>query len=211
MLIRQACAEANVTASPEEINDRMDAFRRERRLFTEKATQKWLDEHRLPDEDFLFLLEREIKLSKLKDAIASKHMDERFAYKRHQLDRVELYKIVVEDESAARELIALLQEGLSFHELAKLHSQDEETRVKCGYMGVVGRPDLRAEIESAVFGCREGGVAGPVKSLGTYQIFLVEKFYPATLDETTREVLKDELFQEWLETRLQSTQMELLI
>src|SRR5215813_12712257 len=60
VLIRQACAEANVTASPEEINEHMDAFRRERRLFTEKATQKWLDEHRLPDDDFLFLLEREI-------------------------------------------------------------------------------------------------------------------------------------------------------
>src|SRR4030095_9287055 len=67
VVIRQACAEANVTASPEEIEEHMDAFRRKRRLFTEKATQSWLDEHRLADEDFLFLLEREIKLSKLKD------------------------------------------------------------------------------------------------------------------------------------------------
>jgi len=211
VVITQACAEAGLTASEAEMNDHMDAFRRERRLFTEKVTQKWLDDHRLSDDDFLYLLEREIKLSKLKEFIALDKINERFAYERHRLDKVELYKIVVEDESAARELIALLQEGASFYQLAKLHSQDEETRVKCGYMGIVGRPDLRAEIESAVFGCREGGIAGPVKTLGTYQIFLVEKFYPATLDAETRVTLTDKLFQEWLEMRLQSAHVELLI
>ncbi len=211
MVIRQACTESNVTASPEEIDDQMDDFRKKRRLLTQNTTQSWLDKHRLADEDFLFLLEREIKVNKLKDVIACKKIDERFAYERHQLDRVELYKIVVDDESAARELIALIQEGASFFELAKLHSQDEETRVKCGYMGVLVRPDLRAEVESAVFACREGGIAGPVKSLGTYQILLVEKFYPASLDEETRQGLADKLFQEWLEARLQSAHIELLI
>src|SRR5262249_17910931 len=114
LVIRRACAEANVTVSAEEINEYMDDYRRQRRLFTHKATQGWLDENRLADDDFLFLLEREIRLRKFKDLIAANKIEQRFAYEKQQLDRVELYRIVVEDESAAREIVALLKEKASF-------------------------------------------------------------------------------------------------
>jgi putative peptide maturation system protein len=211
VLIDQACREANITVSLDEIAQDMDAFRQERRLFTEKATRDWLAQRGLSDEDFEYLFEREIKRRKLKDALFSSKVAERFAYDKHRMDRVELYRIVVDDESAARELVALIKDGANIHGLAKQHSQDDATRLQCGYMGIVERQDLRPEVESAVFGSCEGAIVGPIKSLGSYQIFQVERFYPASLDEATRQSLKDKLFQEWLQARLKGSDIELLI
>src|SRR5262249_2809417 len=85
-----------------------------------------------------------------------------------------------------------------FCSLARLYSQDEDTRKQCGYMGVVRLSDLPPEVECRIVGCAPGEVVGPIRSIGSFHLYLVEDVFPAMLDDQTRDGLKEELVEEWL-------------
>lgn len=212
-LVQMACDDAHITCTEAEVEEYAMEFRTGEGLLTEAATRKWLKQQRLSDDDFEVLMEYQLKEKKLKSLLVKENgrLDKLFIHARNGLDAVELYQIVVDEESAARELLSLLSEGAEFFGLAKSHSQDEKTRAQCGYMGILRRNDLRAEVKSVVFACQEGEIAGPVKTLGTYRIYLVERFIPAKLDDEIERELTDEYFREWLARRLTSTSSEILL
>ena len=210
VVLNQAFDELKITVSPDEIDQFMDVYRARNGLLTAAATVQWLSACKLTDDDFVLLLQQELKLSKFKEFLAQGKIDQRFAYDKVNLERVELYRIIIDDESVARELMVQLKEGSHFFDMARTYSQDESTRRQCGYLGIVRRSELRPEIESLVFAGVEGQIVGPVKSAGAFHIYRVEKLYPARLDDATRELLKEQLFREWLRVSLETSAIESL-
>lgn len=97
----------------------------------------------------------------------------------------ELYEashILLEGEDAeqrAREIIAQLEAGLSFAELARVHSACP-TAAQGGSLGQMSRGDLAAEIESALMGLEAGVVrTAPVKTRFGWHVVRLDRRIPA--------------------------------
>jgi parvulin-like peptidyl-prolyl isomerase len=191
-----------ITVTPDEVKEEAAKFRKMNGLIAESQLAPFLASRRVTNDEFMQYFERVAKLNKLKMAtISEKELEQQFALRKSELDRAEIYRIVVTKESRAKALKAEIQDGASFFSLAKEQSEDR-TAKQCGYSGFVGRRDLRPEIEAAVFAATAGSILGPIKSAGQYHIILVEQMVKATFEEKTLSVLRDEIFQKWLQEQL---------
>jgi parvulin-like peptidyl-prolyl isomerase len=56
------------------------------------------------------------------------------------------------------------------------------------------------EIKQAVSDAEEGKVIEPIQTRLGYHIIKIEKWFPAELSESVREVILDSLLQAWLQT-----------
>lgn len=187
-----------ITVEEDDILEYQSAFREENDLFDEKSTRDWLRLYDLADEDFWRFCEFNAKLRKLKENLVGDRVDQRFTLDKLDLETVELYHIILQSESAAREIKSLVDEGEDFCVLARTFSTEESTRKQCGYMGMVRRKDLRAEIEAAVFQSKPGEVVGPFSGVRGYHLYMVSEFHRPVLDLEMRAILLDALFSEYL-------------
>jgi len=198
-LIRQAAESRGVTVSDAELQQSADQFRDARGLHGAAQTRDWLAARHLSFGEWESLLEAEVLVRKMRDALTGGHVAHYFAGHRLEFDAAVISQIVVRDEGVARELRAqVLEDVADFHALARQHSTDEATRAAGGYLGPVKRPALAAAAQAAVFGARAGEVVGPVRTDAGWQLIKVEALRPATLDEATREEIKSLLLNEWL-------------
>jgi len=91
-------------------------------------------------------------------------------------ESVEASRIVVEDETLAKEIIKSLDEGKDFAQLAKEHSTEDNADETGGSLGTIKRGDLDEAFEKAAFALGEGEYTKtPVKSDLGYQIIKVTK------------------------------------
>ena len=83
--------------------------------------------------------------------------------------------ILVKGEDKARELLAKVNAGESFSELAKKHS-DCPSGKKGGDLGWFGRGQMVKEFEDAAFNGQKGATVGPVKTqFGFHLIKILEQ------------------------------------
>jgi parvulin-like peptidyl-prolyl isomerase len=177
-------------------------------LFDEEATERWFASRHLTYEDWELLLEDDVLMRKLREALTDGKVKEYFAVHRLTFDAATLSRIVVNDEDVARELRAeIVEEGADFHALARKYSMDEWTKPASGYVGVVKRKNLEPLVESVVFGAKAGEVVGPVKTDDGWELVKVESLHPATLDDDTRETIQSYLFEEWLSNQRRKAQI----
>lgn len=91
-------------------------------------------------------------------------------------ESVEASRIIVEDETLAKEIIKSLDEGKDFAQLAKEHSTEDNADETGGSLGTIKRGDLDEAFEKAAFALGEGEYTKtPVKSDLGYQIIKVTK------------------------------------
>ena len=95
--------------------------------------------------------------------------------------------ILLRTSEEARQVLANLQRGEDFAELAKKHSIDS-TGPAGGYLGKVKLSDLRPEIQEALKGLAAGQVSGVVETSGGYMILKVlkEEAERAEIESTQR-------------------------
>lgn len=78
--------------------------------------------------------------------------------------------ILVKTESEASDLLARLNRGEKFEELASQYSIDRASGARGGDLGEFGRGDLRPEFENSVFHLKIGELSGIVKTELGYHI-----------------------------------------
>ncbi len=194
-----------------ELEEAVNAFRAKLGLLTAAETEKWLDARDLTADDLYEHCEFELKLEQLKkELFCTEKLKENFVFSRAAYERVEFYQLLVKNESKAKELAALIKDGKSFFELARKHSQDEETRKLCGYAGLQNRASMQPELESRIYAAGEGDLIGPIKSLGSYYLILIEKFHAAELNPALETEIRNKLFAEWQQDLLARSEIEIL-
>ena len=99
--------------------------------------------------------------------------------------------ILVDDEAKAAELLAQLEAGADFAELAKANSTDTGSGANGGDLGWFGLGMMVKPFEDAVVAAEVGKVAGPVKSDFGYHLILVKETRIAA--QPTLDDLRDEL------------------
>ncbi len=209
--IEAACNQYHIQASDEEVSTYMTAFRQKNQLLSVEDTRNWLDKHHLDDDDFTQLCQFDVRLEKLKDKLFQDKIDEVFTYKKQALQTLELYKIVVANEEAAREIVSSVVEGSSFFEFARKYSIDKETAKSCGYTGQVKLKELPPNVQDLLIKGQIGEVLGPLKVNKNFEIYLLDTIQTPSLDDNCRKQVMDDLFAEWLADTKARTNIELFI
>ena len=114
--------------------------------------------------------------------------------------------ILVADEAKAKELLAQLDGGADFAELAKANSTDTGSGANGGDLGWFGLGMMVKPFEEAVVAATPGKVVGPVKTDFGYHLILVKETRVAaqpTLDDL-RDELASEIEQKAIEAHVKS-------
>jgi parvulin-like peptidyl-prolyl isomerase len=195
---------AGIQVSEAETQERADQFRRVRGLHRASDTNKYLDAMRISLDEF----EAFITASLYQEKMMRKVCDDQavqgyFKLNSPKFDSIEVSHIVLDSESKAKEMMAVLRDDPdSFDEMAREHSI-ADTRERGGLIGKVLRGSLRSDVESKVFNAAPGDLLGPFTSgdRTTFEIFRVNAKHPARLDEDTATEVRRLLREEWLRAR----------
>lgn len=198
-LISQEAARRDISVSVEELQQAADDFRTANDLHDAATTEQWLTDNHLSYVDWECLIEAQVMREKLVKEITGPRVEQFFAENRLSYDTAVIHRLLVPDEEVARELRAqIIEDGADFHSLARLYSLDDATKLAGGYAGAVGRNDLEAAVEAAVFGASPNTVIGPLKDADGWQLIKVESVQRASLDDSLRAIITSHLFAEWL-------------
>lgn len=203
-----------IQVAPEEVQGRVDEFRRSQGLHRAKDTFNYLDQLGVSLDEFetymTDLLYREKMLAQIQQEEA---IESCFRLHSPLFDAVEISQIVVESEGVAREIVSILEEEPdSFALLAEEHSLDSDTREQGGRIGTVWRGSLPESLEAKIFGATPGEVLGPFPSANGlfFEVYRIDSRHPARLDETTRSKIKQMLYRDWLQGQMQEHRLEVL-
>lgn len=130
-------------------------------------------------------------------------------YKERYLDpaalrEVHLWQILVRSEEEAIEVIAALEEGAYFGDLARQYSNDAFA-VKGGDMGYVSAEELLPAVAEVAFGLKEGAISGAFQSsFGWHVLYIQDRRMkePVPLI-AVRDALRKELLEQAMEHELQ--------
>jgi parvulin-like peptidyl-prolyl isomerase len=119
--------------------------------------------------------------------------------------------ILVADEATAQSLLAQIQQGADFAQLAMQYSLDTSTARTGGDLDWVSRGDLlQPEVEEVIFSLEPGQLApAPVQSsLGYHVIQTLERVEDRPLSPAALAEKRYQAFSEWLESQRQAAVVE---
>jgi peptidylprolyl isomerase len=202
----RAAKKQGIPVSPEEIQERADQFRRVQGLHRAADMNHYLDTLGVSLDEFESFMTDSLYQEKMMEQVCSdKAVEKYFKLNSPKFDSIEVSHIVLDTESKAKEMIAVLTDDPdSFAEMAREHSI-VDTREQDGVIGKVLRGSLKTDIEAKVFNASADDLLGPFPSSDKsfYEIFAVNAKYPATLDEDTAAEVRRLLREEWLFARAQ--------
>jgi parvulin-like peptidyl-prolyl isomerase len=207
-IIQEAAQKAQITVTPEEVQQEGDNLRLAKKLVKAQDTLKWLEKHHLSVDEFEESVYNQVLSKKLADYLFASQV-ERFFYQ-HQLDYIAAitYEVMFDDRDLGLELFYAVEEGeISFPEIARLYIQDSELRCNYGYQGRRHRKDFRPEIAAPVFAATPPQILKPIISSKGVHLIWVEEIVQPQLDEQLRQKIITELFTEWLEKQIRGTEI----
>ncbi|MFZ9738171.1 MAG: peptidylprolyl isomerase [Prochlorotrichaceae cyanobacterium] len=205
VIIDQATAAVECSAEEQEASVKRlcDRFQ----LATPAAQAAWARQQGLNPEDLATIAVRPLKLEKFKAATFGKNLESYFLKRKGALDQVIYSLIRTQDIGVAQELYFRLQDDqASFGDLARAHSQGPEAETG----GMVGPVELETPHPTLakMLSISQPGQLWPPTKVGDWVIIVrLEKLMPAQLNEAVSQRLLNELFNQWLQTQLQSVQL----
>ncbi len=119
---------------------------------------------------------------------------------------VDARHILVATEEEAQDILAALQAGESFSDLAKAVSTDTGSGAQGGELGLKPVTDYVTEFADAVRTAEIGAFVGPVKTQFGYHIIQVRERKEQDLDDTQLTNAKNSAFDTWLKIYKESKQ-----
>jgi len=208
-LIQQAAKEKGVTATEQQVRERMDEMKEQ--FGGDASFQMYLAQYGIT-EDMLKqdvrnqlliegLLKPEIKISEEEIKAYFEENKDMFG----EPEQVKARHILVETEAQAKEIRAKLDQGESFEELAKQYSTDEASKANGGDLGYFKRGDMVPEFEEVAFSLKPGETSQPVKSQFGYHIIRVEDHkqpVPAKYEEK-KEDIRQQILQQKIAEKME--------
>jgi hypothetical protein len=198
-IIGQQAAKAGIEPSPAELQQAADRFRTINQLASAEATNKWLQERCLSVDDFEDMVTQDLLSNQLAQHLFGDRVEQFFHQNFLDYSAAILYEVILADRDLAMEIFYSLQEGdLSFADVAAQYISVPELRRKGGYIGSVGRKQLRPEISAAVFAAKPPQLITPIITAVGIHLIQVEEIIEPKLDEQLHQKILMELFDRWL-------------
>ncbi|MEH2285904.1 peptidylprolyl isomerase [Nostoc sp.] len=204
-VITAAAEKAGIKVEIQELQKAADQIRLANKLDSADDTWNWLEKHGLSIDDFEEIADISIISGKLANHLFADKVEPFFFENQLDYVGVVMYEVVLDDEDLAIELFYAIKEGeMSFYDVAHKYIQNTELRRKGGYLGIVGRQDLKPEISTAVFTAKPPQVIKPIVTSKGVHLILVEELIPAKLDGKLHTKIFTDLFSEWLQQQIES-------
>jgi parvulin-like peptidyl-prolyl isomerase len=197
--------------SSEKIDQSSIDFRQRNNLLDRDAFESWLSDNRMSYEDFRAKIEKGLKYEHLRQTIAGDRVDEFFAENKSKFDRFSLCRLVVADEALAAQLRENLDRDSSqFYTLVGEHSISYDRELN-GRMGVFPRDQIPEQVQPHLKDAQQGDIVGPIVVDDHHCFFLLDKIFPAELNDGLRAELTERLFEEWMQEKIQALDIQLLV
>jgi parvulin-like peptidyl-prolyl isomerase len=172
----------------------------------EREQQAWLKQTSMKLSDLEALAIRPLRIKKFKQQTWGSKLEGLFLSRKLQLDQLVYSLIRTADPEVAQELYFRIQAGeQSFAELARDYSQGPEAETN-GLLGPVPVSQPHPGIADKLIHSQPGQLLPPTRMGDWCVILRLENRIPAQLDDSTRQMLLDELFDAWLTEQLSQPQ-----
>jgi parvulin-like peptidyl-prolyl isomerase len=209
-LVREAARQLEIVVTKTEAQQAANEFREKHNLVKAEDAIRWLTERGLTVIDWQNALEEDVLVAKFKKIRFGPKVASYFAEHKLSFDCATIGRIVVATEGLGSELmLQLREEGAVFEDLARQYSTDRKTKEHGGYVGRVTRKGLGPVASAAVFGAKAGSFEGPFKVGKEFQVLRVIELHPAILDEGTRRIVEDRMFEDWLSEAREKATVEI--
>jgi putative peptide maturation system protein len=199
VVIVQEAATRGLEADETELQLAADQFRRSVGLLTAASTHDWLGERSMSVDDLEEYLRRSVVAASLRNAVTAGAIDSYFADNRPAFDMADIDHVVVADEDTAAMVRRDLDTGSqSFTDAASDHSLDPSPG---GRVGPMRRMMMQPAVADEVFNAADGDLVGPIEVDDAHHLVRINRIDRAQLDEATRAVIQDMIFDAWLEDR----------
>lgn len=130
-----------------------------------------------------------------------------------EAEQVHARHILVASEQEAQDLLAQLQDGADFAELAREYSLDPSTKESGGDLGFFPRGTLVVpEVEDVAFSLAVGQVSDIVHSaMGYHIVQVVERSEGMALTEESWQALREATFRDWVADLWANAQIDVLV
>jgi PPIC-type PPIASE domain len=193
---------APLTCSFEETIAACKQFYEQHQIVSESDRHTWLKQNHLTPKQLEHLITRNLKVEKFKQATWGNQLESHFLQRKSQLDKVIYSLIRVSDLGVAQELFFRIQDGeQTFAELARDYSQGQEAQTN----GLIGPMELSTPhpVLAKILSASQPGHLHPPTRLNDWIVIVrLEKFLPAQLDDPMRHRLLTELYESWLQTKI---------
>ncbi len=117
-----------------------------------------------------------------------------------QPEGVEARHILVEDQAKAEEILALLDAGGDFAELAAEYSIDYSNKDNAGYLGFISRGVMVPEFEEAAFALEVGEISAPVQT--SFGFHIIELLDYREEEELQFDTIRDKVMESLIESKI---------
>jgi parvulin-like peptidyl-prolyl isomerase len=180
-------------------------FREQHQLTSPVALNTWLQKHQLTVEAMEECAIRTVLIEKFKRTTWGNKLESYFLKRKADLDQVVYSLIRTQDGELAQELYFRIREGeQSFAQLAPQYSQGSEAHTG-GILGPVPLSQPHPSIRNLLSVSQPGQLWPPCIVSDWFVIIRLEKFLPAQFDASMQQYLLNELFETWLQAKIQAS------
>ena len=145
---------------------------------------------------------RQLKLDKFKQTNWGKKIEAYFLRSKEKWDQALFHLIQTPNAEVAQELYFRISEGeQDFTNLAPEYSQGPETRTG-GLVGPIKLQNLHPTLAKILASSQAGQISPIFRVDNNFVLVRLEKYIPAQLDDALRQKLMDELFEQWIQTKI---------
>lgn len=209
LLEQELVAREDITVEPFRVDQALMDFRLQSNLSDPNKFREWMSANGVNYRAFQDSIAFGIKVSKLKREVAETRLEDYFNERREDLERVVLSRLIVGDRELADNLkTQLLADPSQFAVFAKEHSLTEDGKIG-GMMGAIRKNTLPQSLKEKLIGISTGAIAGVVELEGRFCLFRLEEILPATLEGRLKQELQDEIFERWLQEKLDKVRVKM--
>jgi parvulin-like peptidyl-prolyl isomerase len=201
-LLRRMAVDQGVTVNEADVEAEVE---REKAGIIESAQysdwQTFLQMNGLTDESFRQVIYDTFLMKALMDAQVVES----------QAEQVRIAHIVVSDEATAQEVVAQLDAGGDFAQLAKQYSLDDQTKDSGGDLGWFTQEMMKPELVQTAFGLAVGGYSEPIATQGGYAVIMILAREMRELDSRALRLGQQDALMAQLEIERANAAIEFLV
>ncbi|MEB3294496.1 MAG: hypothetical protein VKJ24_15170 [Synechococcales bacterium] len=210
ILFQELQRRSELSLSAAEVEQIILNFRVNQNLTDATAFQSWLQQQGMTYELFQARLIFSQQLAKLKTQITEAELQPTCETQKPLLDQVEVLGAVVSDRSLAEQLKSEVHHAYPLDRVAQDYAQRQPEQVTFLHR-TFRYGQLPTEVRDTLRSAQPGWLLDPLELEGKWCVLRIERQTEAVLDEAMQQILRNQIFQQWLNQQVQNLTVNLTV